>query len=124
MCLRSLVCLFPLYLISLERLGEFSSTITLTIRPINIVYCIHIEFSFNQEGKIAVASSIGFTTTFSTIFFILGCICGNCCQKQKKTTGAPISTPAETSNYGDLQPQYQELEFKENVAYTPVQIAH
>ena len=79
--------------------------------------------SLSQEGIIAVASSVIFTSFFSTIFFLIGCVCGHFHQKQKKTLESDAPTLAVTSHYGNLQPQFneQELELKENVAYSPVQ---
>ena len=80
--------------------------------------------SLSQDGKIAVASSVTIFTIVSILFFTIGFLCGHICQKKRKR--AEILPPSEQTQipyYDDVvlqQPDEQELELKENVAYDPV----
>ena len=80
----------------------------------------------SHDGKIAVASSVTVFTVASITFFIIGFLCGHFCQKKKPTIETvPPSGNGQTQipYYDDvvLQQPQQELEMKENVAYSPVQ---
>ena len=82
-------------------------------------------------GKIAVASSVTFIAG-SSMFFIIGLLCGHFCRKERRNT--QTSTGPRTSNWSDqvnilstpvyddvvIQQSNQELELKENLAYGPV----
>ena len=67
-----------------------------------------------------MASSMTAFIVASTLFFIVGFLCGHFCQKERKN--AEIVSQTRTPNYDDavLQQHEQELELKENVAYGPV----
>ena len=82
-------------------------------------------------GKIAVASSVTFVAG-SSIFFIIGFLCGHFCRKEKHnsqtSTGSRTASQSDQGNipstpyYDDvvIQQSDQELELKENVAYGPI----
>ena len=82
-----------------------------------------------EDGKIAVASSVTFVAG-SSMFFIIGFLCGHFCRKERHNS--QISTGPRTANqdnilstpvYDDvvLKQREQELELKENIAYASVQ---
>ena len=84
-----------------------------------------------DDGKIAVASSVTFIAG-SSIFFIIGFLCGHFCRKERhnsQTSTDPGTTSQSdqgnipsTPYYDDvvIQQSDQELELKENVAYGPI----
>ena len=88
----------------------------------------------NGDGEIAVASSVTVFTVASTLFFIVGFLCGHFCQKKRKssTTAAAGETVPPGGSGGQTQTPYcddvviqsqqsdQELELNENVAYGPI----
>ena len=75
----------------------------------------------NQDGKIAVASSITVFVVISISFFIVGFLSGRFCCKERKTAG--MASPTEWPQipyYDDVvlkQQEEQALELKENIAY-------
>ena len=81
----------------------------------------------SQKGEIAVASSVTAFAVGSIVFFIVGFLCGNFCQKRRKLVAETDSVPptggqTQTPYYDDvvLKPEVklkQEVELKENVAY-------
>ena len=48
--------------------------------------------ALNQEGKIAVASSVTVFTVASIAFFIIGFLCGHVCQKKRKPAAVETDT--------------------------------
>ena len=91
-----------------------------------------------DDGKIAVASSVTFIVG-SGMFFIIGFLCRHFCQKFKErhsiintqtSTGPRTASHPNQENilstpvYDDvvLKQREQELELKENIAYTSVRI--
>ena len=85
-----------------------------------------------DDGKIAVASSVTFVAG-SSMFFIIGFLCGHFCRKEKHksqtSTGPRTASQSDQENipstpyYDDvvLKQREQELELKENIAYASVQ---
>ena len=77
--------------------------------------------TLSQDGKIAVASSVTTFVVASILFFIVGFLCGNYYQKRRSTRP---SGQTQIRYYDDVvlqQPDEQELELKENVAYVSAQ---
>ena len=77
--------------------------------------------TLSQDGKIAVASSVTVFVVTSLLFFIIGFLSGHFCRK-KRTTADHKVAKKQIPYYDDVvlkQPD-QELELKENVAYSPV----
>ena len=81
-----------------------------------------------EDGKIAVASSVTFVGG-SSMFFIIGFLCGHFCRKERPnsqtSTGPRTASQSDQGNtpyYDDvvIQQSHQELELKENVAYGPI----
>ena len=72
-----------------------------------------------------MASSVTVFVVASSLFFIIGFLCGHFCQKKRKQSTAAAETVPPSGGqtqipyYDDvvLQPREQELELKENVAY-------
>ena len=85
------------------------------------------SITLSQDGKIAVASSVTVFAVASILFFIVGFLCGCFCQKKRKTaaeTFPPAGGQRQIPYYDDVvlqQPDEQDLELKDNVAYAPVQ---
>ena len=87
-----------------------------------------------DDGKIAVASSVTFVAG-SSMFFIIGLLCGRFCRKERPNSRSQTSTGPRTASQSDqenipstpiyddmvLKQQEQELELKENIAYASVQ---
>ena len=84
------------------------------------------EMSFeplSRDGQIAVASSVTVFVLASTLFFVVGFLCGHFCRKEKKIAETVSSSGQAHGPYYDdvvLRQHEQELELKENVAYGPV----
>ena len=77
--------------------------------------------TLSRDGKIAVASLVTALVVASILFFIVGFLCGNFYQKRRSRR---ISGQTQIPYYDDVmlhQPDEQELELKENVAYALVQ---
>ena len=81
---------------------------------------------------IAVTSSLIVFTFSSTLFFIIGCVCGWFGHKHK-TKGSDKSTHSQPAPlYEDLQPATSlpgdqkkvTFELKENIAYGPIQLTN
>jgi hypothetical protein len=86
-----------------------------------------------DDGKIAVASTLTFVAG-SSIFFIIGFLCGHFCRKERCNTTSQSSAGPGTAGQCDqenipstpiyedvvLKQREQELGLKENVAYAPV----
>ena len=91
------------------------------------VFYFDTEMSFeplSRDGQIAVASSVTVFVLASTLFFIVGFLCGHFCRKEKKIAETVSSSGQAHAPYYDdvvLRQHEQELELKENVAYGPVQ---
>ena len=81
--------------------------------------------TLSQDGMIAVASSVTVFVVVSILFFIVGFLCGYFCRKESKATDHEVDLDkTHTPYYDDVelkQPDEQELELKENVAYASVQ---
>ena len=73
----------------------------------------------NQEGQIAIASSVTVFIVASFVFFIIGFLCRHFCWKERKMANHEVITSEVTPDYDDVQHEH-ELELKENVAYAPV----
>ena len=80
---------------------------------------------------IVVISALASFVTGSAIFFIVGCVCGRCSEKQmcKSSTKSSSSendqdeTSQDNTLYEDIlckQEDEQQLELKQNVAYGPL----
>ena len=69
-----------------------------------------------------MASSITIFIVASTLFFIIGFLCGHFCRKERKTAETVLPPAAEQTQipYYDDVVLKQELELKANVAYGPV----
>ena len=76
----------------------------------------------NQEGRIAVASSVTVFAVTSILFFIIGFLSRHFCSKKRKLAGTASPTEQPQIPYYDdvtlKQHVEQELELKDNVAYT------
>ena len=77
-----------------------------------------------DDGKVAVASSVTVFIVASTLFFIIGFLCGHFCRKErgKVDEAVPQSEKTQGTPYYDdvVLKQEQELELKDNVAYGPL----
>ena len=71
-----------------------------------------------------MASSVTIFTIASILFFTVGFLCGHLCQKKRnRTETLPLPGQMQIPYYDDMvlqQLDEQELELKENVAYSPV----
>ena len=78
--------------------------------------------ALNQEGKIAVVASS--VIVFTMASFIIGFLCGRFCRRERKRDGKLPQTQTPRSDVYDdvvLQQHEQNLELKENVAYSRIQ---
>ena len=67
----------------------------------------------NQAGKITVASSVTILIVASVLLFIVGYISGNF-QRKKRAETSPLYNNAQSQQYR------QEMELKDNVAYSHI----
>ena len=91
--------------------------------------CIPTDSSFDGlslDAKIAVGSSIVIFVFSSVLFFVIGFVFGQFCQKRKQTTESlPPCEATTTPLYEDIslpQDSNQKIELKTNVAYGPLRV--
>ena len=78
--------------------------------------------ALSRDGKIAVTSSVIIAAGMSTLFFIVGCLCGHFHQKVRKPAETVLPAVGQTQMpYYDDVVLKQELELKANVAYGLIQ---
>ena len=82
--------------------------------------------TLSRDGKIAVASSVTVFFVASILFFFTGFLSGHFCQQKKRLaveTSPAAGGQTQIPYYDDVvlqQPDEQDLELKDNVAYAPV----
>ena len=84
-------------------------------------YIFIVSEALSGDGKIAVASSITVFIVTSILFFIIGCLCGLFCRRERKAAENKVAKK-QIPYYDDvvLKQHEQVLELKDNVAYGPV----